>query len=80
MVIVLFLVNSDEKVMIFTNNSVLKELKTPLTVILGYLEIMRLNYMDDEMLKKVEAKAKLVFTKLAIYLCIFIGKKLWECL
>ena len=88
--------NSDEKIMIFTDNLVLKELdaqincllvdrqkiradfkreeisskkmlsnishdiKTPLTVILGYLEIMRLNYVDDEMLKKAEAKAKQV--------------------
>lgn len=87
---------SDEKVMIFTDNSVLMELgaqinrllidrqkikadfkkseisskkmlanishdiKTPLTVILGYLEIMRLNHADDEMLEKVEAKAKQV--------------------
>ena len=87
--------DSDEKVMIFTDNPVLKELgaqinrllidrqkikaefkkekittkkmlsnishdiKTPLTVILGYLEIVRLEN-DDEMLKKVEAKAKQV--------------------
>lgn len=87
---------SDEKVMIFTDSSVLMELggqinrllidrqktkaevrreeiaskkmlanishdiKTPLTVILGYLEIMRLNSADDEMLKKVEVKAKQV--------------------
>ena len=36
------------------------DIKTPLTVILGYLEIMRLNYTEDEMLKKVEAKAKQV--------------------
>lgn len=33
---------------------------TPLTVILGYLEIMRLNHSDDEMIKKVETKAKQV--------------------
>ncbi len=36
------------------------DIKTPLTVILGYLEIMLLNNADDEMLKKVEAKAKQV--------------------
>lgn len=36
------------------------DIKTPLTVILGYLEIMRLEYIDDGMLKKVEAKAKQV--------------------
>ncbi len=88
--------DSDEKVMIFTDNSVLMELegginrllldrqkvkaefkrgeiaskkmlanishdiKTPLTVILGYLEIMRLADAEDESLKKVEAKAKQV--------------------
>lgn len=87
---------SDEKVMIFTDNSVLMELgaqinrlltewqktkadferekncskrmlsnishdmKTPLTVILGYLEIMRLARTDDEMLQKTEAKAEQV--------------------
>ena len=87
---------SDEKVMVFTDNSVLMELggqinrllidrqkiradfkreeisskkmlanishdiKTPLTVILGYLEIMRLNHADNEMLKKVETKANQV--------------------
>lgn len=33
------------------------DIKTPLTVILGYLEIMRLNHADDETLQKVEAKA-----------------------
>lgn len=33
------------------------DIKTPLTVILGYLEIMRLNDPEDEQLKKVEAKA-----------------------
>ena len=33
------------------------DIKTPLTVILGYLEIMRLNHEDNEMLKKIEAKA-----------------------
>ncbi len=33
------------------------DIKTPLTVILGYLEIMRLDSPDDEMLKKVENKA-----------------------
>ena len=33
------------------------DIKTPLTVILGYLEIMRLNNADDETLQKVEAKA-----------------------
>lgn len=88
--------DSDEKVMVFTDNPVLMELeseinclllerqrikaefkrgeiaskkilanishdiKTPLTVILGYLEIMRLADADDEMLKKVEVKAKQV--------------------
>lgn len=88
--------DSDEKVMVFTDESALMELegeinrllldrqkikaefkrgeiasrkmlanishdiKTPLTVILGYLEIMRLTGADDEMLKKVEAKAKQV--------------------
>lgn len=36
------------------------DIKTPLTVILGYLEIMRLTGADDEMLEKVEAKAKQV--------------------
>ncbi len=33
------------------------DIKTPLTVIMGYLEIMRLHNADDEMLKKVETKA-----------------------
>ena len=33
------------------------DIKTPLTVILGYLEIMRLSHADDETLQKVEAKA-----------------------
>lgn len=33
------------------------DIKTPLTVILGYLEIMRLHHTDDETLQKVEAKA-----------------------
>ena len=86
--------DSDEKIMVFTENRVLKDLdgqinllllkhqkikadfkreeisskkmlsnishdiKTPLTVILGYLEIMRLEHPGDEMLKKVEVKAK----------------------
>ena len=86
--------DSDEQIMIFTDDPVLKELgaqinglladrqrvradfrraeisskkmlsnishdiKTPLTVILGYLEIMRLARGDDEMLLKVEDKAK----------------------
>lgn len=36
------------------------DIKTPLTVILGYLEIMRLENTKDETLKKVEAKAKQV--------------------
>ena len=36
------------------------DIKTPLTVILGYLEIMRLADADDEILQKVEAKAKQV--------------------
>ncbi len=36
------------------------DLKTPLTVILGYLEIMRLERPQEEMLQKVEAKAKQV--------------------
>lgn len=88
--------DSDEKIMIFTDNPVLMELgaqinsmlverqkikakvnrekisskkmlsnishdiKTPLTVILGYLEIMRLNFTDDEMIKRAEAKANQV--------------------
>lgn len=33
------------------------DIKTPLTVILGYLEIMRLDNGEDEALQKVEAKA-----------------------
>lgn len=85
--------DSDEKVMVFTDNGTLMELcgqinrllldrqkiksdfkkqeiaskkmlsnishdiKTPLTVILGYLEMMRLENPEDETLKKVEAKA-----------------------
>lgn len=88
--------NSDEQVMVFTDNKALMNLcgqinrllsdwqktkvvfkrqeisskkmlanishdiKTPLTVILGYLEIMRLNNMEDETLQKVETKAKQV--------------------
>lgn len=36
------------------------DIKTPLTVILGYMEIMRLNHADNEMLKKVETKANQV--------------------
>ena len=36
------------------------DIKTPLTVILGYLEIMRLNHADHEMLKKVGTKANQV--------------------
>lgn len=36
------------------------DMKTPLTVLLGYLEIMRLARADDEMLKKTETKAKQV--------------------
>lgn len=36
------------------------DIKTPLTVILGYLEIMQLNNEQDEMLCKVENKAKQV--------------------
>lgn len=36
------------------------DIKTPLTVILGYLEMMRLEQKDDEMLQKVEAKARQV--------------------
>lgn len=36
------------------------DIKTPLTVILGYLEIMRLNNSQDEMLQRVEEKAKQV--------------------
>ena len=37
------------------------DIKTPMTVILGYLEIMRINgYKEDEMLLKVEQKAKRV--------------------
>lgn len=88
--------DSDEKIMIFTDNKVIMDLcgqinhlllnrqkiksdfrkqeisskkmlsnishdiKTPLTVILGYLEIMRLCHKDDETLRKVEAKAEQV--------------------
>ncbi len=36
------------------------DIKTPLTVILGYLEIMRLRDCEDVTLQKVEAKAKQV--------------------
>ncbi len=36
------------------------DIKTPLTVILGYLEILRLENQEDEMLQKVETKAKQV--------------------
>lgn len=36
------------------------DIKTPLTVILGYLEIIHLNHADNEMLKKVETKANQV--------------------
>lgn len=36
------------------------DIKTPLTVILGYLEIMRLHDAEDETLQKVETKAKQV--------------------
>lgn len=89
-------IDSDEKVMVFTDDKILMELegqinrilidrqkikadfkkseisskkmlanishdiKTPLTVILGYLEMIRLNNTDNEMLKKVESKAKQV--------------------
>ena len=88
--------NSDEKVMVFTDQKALMELsgqinrllldrqqirrdyrrqelsvrkmlanishdiKTPLTVILGYMEILRLEDKDNETLKKVETKAKQV--------------------
>jgi len=88
--------DSNEKVMIFTDNKILKNLsgqinqmllnrqkikieykkqetatkkmlanishdiKTPLTVILGYLEIMRMENKEDEALQKVESKAKQV--------------------
>ncbi|MBD5455290.1 MAG: HAMP domain-containing histidine kinase [Lachnospiraceae bacterium] len=88
--------DSDEKIMVFTDNKTLMNLcgqinrllldrqkiksdfrkqeisskkmlsnishdvKTPLTVILGYLEIMRINHPDDETLQKVEIKAKQV--------------------
>lgn len=34
------------------------DIKTPLTVILGYLEIMRMDSLKDQALEKVEAKAK----------------------
>lgn len=34
------------------------DIKTPMTVVLGYLEIMRLNGSADEMLKKTEQKAQ----------------------
>ncbi|MDE6701197.1 MAG: sensor histidine kinase, partial [Acetatifactor sp.] len=36
------------------------DIKTPLTVILGYLEILRMDRKEDEGLQKVEAKAKQV--------------------
>lgn len=36
------------------------DIKTPLTVILGYLEIMRMDRKEDEDLQKIEAKAKQV--------------------
>ncbi|MCI8316740.1 MAG: sensor histidine kinase [Lachnospiraceae bacterium] len=36
------------------------DIKTPLTVILGYLEIMRLSNYEDKTLQKVESKAKQV--------------------
>lgn len=36
------------------------DIKTPLTVILGYLEILRMDREEDEDLQKVEAKAKQV--------------------
>jgi len=36
------------------------DIKTPLTVILGYLEIMRMENKEDETLQKVESKAKQV--------------------
>lgn len=85
--------DSDEKIMIFTDNKVLMDLcgqlnrmlldrqkirtdykkqelatkkmlanishdiRTPLTVIMGYLEIMRMEREDDEILQKVETKA-----------------------
>lgn len=88
--------DSDEKVMVFTDNQILMNLsgqinrmlldrqktkidyrrqqistkkmlanishdiKTPLTVILGYLEMMRIENKEDEVLKKVELKAKQV--------------------
>lgn len=88
--------NSDEKVMVFTENKILMDLaaqinrlledrqkvkvnfrrseisskkmlsnvshdiKTPMTVILGYVEIMRLKNQNDEMLVKIESKAQQV--------------------
>lgn len=45
--------NSSKKML----SNISHDIKTPLTVILGYLEIMRLNNADDETLQKVEAKA-----------------------
>lgn len=36
------------------------DIKTPLTVILGYLEIMQLDNPDEEALRKIECKAKQV--------------------
>ena len=36
------------------------DIKTPLTVILGYLEMLRIKNPEDEILKKIEAKAKQV--------------------
>lgn len=88
--------NTDEKVMVFTDNKIIMDLngqinkllidrqkiktdykrqeisskkmlanishdiKTPLTVILGYLEIIRLENKEDKTLQKVEIKAKQV--------------------
>lgn len=45
--------NSSKKML----SNISHDIKTPLTVVLGYLEIMRLNHADDETLQKVEAKA-----------------------
>ena len=48
------------------------DIKTPMTVILGYLEIMRINGdKEDEMLLKVEQKAKRVMEliNLVFYTC-----------
>lgn len=48
--------NSSKKML----SNISHDIKTPLTVILGYLEIMRLKETENEMLERVERKAKQV--------------------